>query len=231
MSGKDVTRAALELLQARQYPSVVAVCTDALTEHPDNLYLRLLRARALLALRRDQEAQGELRECLRRDPNCAQAYRLLGELTLRRDELSSAEVFLREALRIEPGDHEAEDLLEIVLSLNQPTVAVEKLPAATVTVGCTSSSEGSDFPKPRRAVRPPRLAQGTSSEQALARRVGFGSYLVKIGAITPMQLRAALAYHRSAGIRIGAAAVALGFVSSPKVEWAAHSYHARRKQR
>lgn len=248
-------QAALELFRARQFPGCVAVCTDALAQHPDNLHLRLLRARALLALRRDEEAQRELRDCLRRDPDFAQAYRLLGELTLRRDELLSAEIFLKEALRIDPSDRDAADLLEIVNSLNQPTVAVDHLPAAAATVGCPS------FPKPRRArSRPPRLAQGSADRprQRLARgtdsdvadgtsagadtdvptepeappartRTGFGQYLLKIGVLTPMQLQAALAYHRSARVRVGCAAVALGFVSEPKVEWAAHAYHARHK--
>src|SRR5688500_16898449 len=53
----SVLRAALELYRARQYPGVAAVCLEAIETQPDNLYLRLLRARALLALRNDQEAQ------------------------------------------------------------------------------------------------------------------------------------------------------------------------------
>jgi tetratricopeptide (TPR) repeat protein len=174
VSGASVYRAALGLFRARQFPSVVAVCTDALADFSDNLHLRLLRARALLALRRDEEGQRELRECLRLDPRSARAYRTLGELSLRRDELESAEIFLREALRLDPGDPDAADLLDIAKSLNQPTVAVEKLPAATVTVGCTfparpqaphrePAAAGTDLPKPRRAnARPPRLAVGSS---------------------------------------------------------------------
>jgi tetratricopeptide (TPR) repeat protein len=228
--GGNALGAALELFKARQYPGVVAVLTDALLEDPDNLAVRLLRARALAALRRDEEAQRELRECLRRDPACAAAYRLLGELSLRRDDLSSAEIFLKEAVRLAPDDQESTELLDIVKGLTQPTVAVEQLPAATVTVGCI------DSPEPRRAQpRPPRLAQGTCAEieplPASSALMRFGDYLVEIGALTPVQLRAVLAYHRSTGVRVGASAVALGFVSEPKVEWAAHAYHCRAKAR
>ena len=64
---------------------------------------------------------------------------------------------------------------------------------------------------------------------ATAQRERFGRYLVHIGALTPLQLRAALDYHRRSGVRLGAAAVALGFLSEPRVEWAAHDYHTTRE--
>jgi tetratricopeptide (TPR) repeat protein len=232
VDGPSVMRAALELYRGRQYPSVVAVCADALDNDPDNLHIRLLLARALLALRRDIEAQSHLRDCLRRDPRCAPAYRHLGELALRRDELESAKIFLREATRIDPDDRDASDLLAVVLELvrpNQPTAAVEKLPAATVAVGCPSP--GSPSP-PAIPSRRRRLALGTSSDAAGAEVPadgGFGHYLVNIGVLSPVQLRAALAYHRTTGVRVGRAAVALGFLSEPKVEWAALGFHGRRR--
>jgi hypothetical protein len=56
----------------------------------------------------------------------------------------------------------------------------------------------------------------------------FGHYLVDIGALTALQLTAALDYHRRSGVRVGAAAVALGFVSAESVEWAAHAFHVSR---
>jgi len=235
-----VMRAALELFHNRNFPSVVAVCKDALVEDPGNLHMRLLLARALLALRRDVEAQQVLSEALQREPRCADAYRLLASLALRADELKSAEIFAREALRIDPDCHDTRELLELVLRLCRPTAAVEKLPAATVAVGrpfprggpysppgaAPSSVRRSAAPaRPRLPPRPPqrRLAVGTEGG-----RQRFGEYLVEIGCLTPAQLRAVIAYHRSVGVRLGAAAAALGFISEPKVEWAAQAFHARR---
>lgn len=216
---------AAELFRARQYPAVVATCSDAIADDPIDVPLRVLLARALMALRRDGDAQRELRACLQIDPRCPQAYRLLGELALRRDELESARMFLKEALRIDGADRDAEDLLGIVESLNQPTAAVEKLPAATAAVGCTSS------PKPRRApTRPPRLAKGSDgAPDDEGRRNGFGKYLVRVGILTSTQLSAVLGYQHRNGGRIGDAAVALGFISEPKIEWAALAYHSRRR--
>lgn len=215
-------RAALELFAARSYPGVVAVCDGALDDDPDNLHLRLLRARALLALRRDADAQLELSACLQREPRNPDAYRLLGELALRRDELKSAEIFARESLRLDPHNQDTAELLDIVLSLFQPTAAVEKLPAATVAVGCPS-------PPPSGGGRG-RFPAGTHAEPERGAPRFFGQYLVDIGALSQIQLNAALAYHRSVGIRLGSAAAALGFISEPKVEWAAHAYHGSRRR-
>ena len=57
---------------------------------------------ALYALRRDLDAQADLRDIIRLDPQCSLAYRLLGELAARRDENESAAIFFREALRLDP---------------------------------------------------------------------------------------------------------------------------------
>lgn len=215
MDDKGVLRAALELYRARHYSGVVAVCTDALADSPRDLNLRLLLSRALLALRRDEEAQHQLQRCLQLEPRCAEAYRLLGELSLRRDEFRSAEIFCREALRIDPGEQRARELLDVLAKWTQPTAAVEKLPAATVAVG---------------PFRSRRLAAGTEFDgDPDAER--FGAYLLKIGAVTPSQLQAALAYHRRSRVRLGTAIAALGFATKPTIEWAAQAYHARSRSR
>lgn len=225
---------ALELFRARQYPGVVALCSDVLDARPHDLEPRLLLARALLALRRDVEARHTLRRCLRIDARCGAAYRLLGELALRRDELASARLFLGEALRIDPDDADATELIGVVQSLFQPTAVVEKLPAATAAVGCPlepGSRRADPRSAPDRTVprRAPRLATGTESE--LARERGrFGSYLVRVGVLSPPQLSAVLAHHQQTGHRVGSAAVDLGFVSGPKVEWAALAYHSARRE-
>jgi hypothetical protein len=111
---RGVIATASELLEARHYPGVVAMCTDALEDEPECLPLLLIRAHARVALRRDLDAQADLRDVIRLDPRCAVAYRLLGELAARRDENSAAAQFFREALRLDPDDREAEDWLIVV---------------------------------------------------------------------------------------------------------------------
>lgn len=219
-------RAALELYGARQYPGVVAACLDALLDDPENLNLRLLRARALMALRRDAEAQVEIRECLRIEPRCGAAYRSLGELAARRDEIESAKIFLREALRLDPGDSEAREWLDVVQAMVRSTAAAEKLPAAAAAVDHLSPAR----PVRARGTEPPPTGRAPSTLSQLPVANGFGNYLVETGVLTPVQLRAAQAYKRSTGVRLGAAAVALGFVSELKVEWASLAYHGQHRR-
>jgi tetratricopeptide (TPR) repeat protein len=216
----SVLRAALQLFRAREYPAAAVVCGEAIDADPDNLYLRLLRARALLALRNDSEAQHELAECVRRDARCAEAYRLLGELGIRRDEAESAAVFLREALRLDPGHGEAEEWLGVAESMMKKApsfrsaTAGEKLPAAPAVAGLSFSA---------RAV-------GTMSDAHLPEAGGFGQYLVEIGVVSETQLRAALAYKRATGVRLGRAVTTLGFASELKIEWASLAYHGRHRR-
>lgn len=229
-------RAALELFAARQYSGVVAACQDALQDDPANTHLRLLRARALMALRRDAEAQNEISEALRVEPGIAAAYRLLGELAARRDENESAKIFLREALRLDPDDAEAREWLGVVEAMVRSTAAADKLPAAAAAVGHLLPS-APYAPKPKPGARPPR-AVGTlpppemqrSTLSQLPMASGFGNYLVETGVLTPVQLRAALAYKKSTGVRLGAAAVVLGFASELKIEWASLAYHGQHRR-
>jgi uncharacterized protein HemY len=173
---RGIVRTALELSLRRHYSEVVALCADALPGLPDHVELRLLHAKALLALRHDLEAQRELSACLRLRPRCPLAYRLLGELALRRDELESAKIFLREALRLDDGDRQAADLLDIVLALRKPTAAVEKLPAATAAVGSPVAA------RPRRGGM---LAIGTESGIDRERRLAAQPASVAEGAAAP----------------------------------------------
>lgn len=181
VSADGVIEAARELLGARNFPSVVAVATGVLENDPSDIAMRLLRAEALVALRRDDEAQSDLRECLRRQVRCARAYHLLGALCFRRDELDSAAVFLREAIRLDPDDGDARDLLSLISGIDvRPTAVVEKLPAATAAVGPFSSNgsggragaAAAEPTIPRAAAgapsRPRRLARGTVAPIARA---------------------------------------------------------------
>ena len=230
----SVMRAALELFGARQYPGVVAACQDALQDDPSNIHLRLLRARALMALRRDAEAQNEIRECLAIEPGLPTAYRLLGELAARRDENESAKIFLKEALRLDPDDVEAHEWLAVVEAMVRSTAAADKLPAAAAAVGHLfpaapyAPKESERRPRAVGTRPPPEMQRSTLSQLPMA--TGFGNYLVETGVLTPVQLRAALAYKKSTGVRLGAAAVVLGFVSELKIEWASLAYHGQHRR-
>lgn len=146
---RGVIATAEELFEARHYPGVVAMVSDALEDEADCVPLLLIRARAHIALRRDLDAQADLRDVIRLDSNCAVAFRLLGELAARRDENPSAATFFREALRLDPSDQEARDWLQIVDSL-RPAAVATKLPAPATAAG--------RFPRPDSQ---PRFAKGT----------------------------------------------------------------------
>lgn len=149
---QGVIATAEELFEARHYPGVIAMVSDALDEEPECVPLLLIRARAHMALRRDLDAQGDLRDVIRLDSTCAMAFRLLGELAARRDEHKSAVTFFREALRLDPNDQEAHDWLQIVESV-RPAAVAQKLPAPAAAAG--------RFPRPES----PRLAKGTHSPE------------------------------------------------------------------
>jgi hypothetical protein len=132
---RGVIATAEELFEARHYPSVVAMVSDALEQEPECIDLLVIRARAHIALRRDLDAQGDLRDIIRLEPQCGLAYRLLGELAARRDENESAAIFFREALRLDPTDGEASDWLMIVDASIRPAAAAKKIPAPAAAAG------------------------------------------------------------------------------------------------
>jgi tetratricopeptide (TPR) repeat protein len=146
---RGVIATASELFECRHYSGVVAMCADALEDEPECVPLLLIRARSHIALRRDLDAQADLRDIIRLDPGCGLAYRLLGELAARRNENQSAAIFFREALRLDPGDREAADWLSIVDSI-RPAAVATKLPAPAAAAG-----------RVPRADSQPRFARGT----------------------------------------------------------------------
>jgi hypothetical protein len=161
---RGVIATAAELFEGRHYPGVVALCNDALDEEPECVPLLLLRARASIALRRDLEAQGDLRDVIRLEPRCAAGYRLLGVLAARRDENDAASTFFREALRLDPSDREAADWLLITDGSLRPAAVAKKLPAPATAAG--------RFPSQIREPQP-RFARGTRQPD----RHGAGEYV------------------------------------------------------
>jgi len=155
-----VIATARELFQCRHYPSVVAVITDALESEPECVDLLVIRARAHIKLRRDLDAQADLRDIIRIAPSCGVAYRLLGELAARRDENESAAIFFREALRLDADDHEAAEWLLIVETTVRPAAVAKKLPAPAAAAG--------RFPVTRAPVSRPNTATGANPRSLLS---------------------------------------------------------------
>lgn len=156
---RAVIATATELLAARHYPGVIAVCSDALEHEPECIPLLVTRARAHIALRRELDAQADLRDIIRLDPRCAIAYRLLGELAARRDENEPAAIFFREALRLDPDDRHARDWLQIVEASARPAAVAPQLPASAAAAGRFRPVREPARPVPSMVVHiPPREA-------------------------------------------------------------------------
>jgi hypothetical protein len=179
---RAVIATATELFEARHYPGVIALISDALEDEPEHVPALVLRARANIALRRDLNAQADLRDIIRLDPQCGVAYRMLGQLAARRDENESAAIFFREALRLDPEDREAAEWLQILGATSRPAAVANKLPAPAAAAGrFPRARTGGDTPRTlsspaRTEQRPgsqPRFAKGTyapDDERPTARR-------------------------------------------------------------
>lgn len=254
---RGVIATATELFDARHYPGVVAMCTDALEDEPACAPLLLIRARAHIALRRDLDAQADLRELIRLDSRCAIAYRLLGVLAARRDENESAAIFLREALRLQPDDREAADWLLVVEGSFRPAAVAQQFPAPAAAAGrfhpVRTATVALDEPAPRlaRGTRPPdahderptspyakhalpaaaaparRPSTRLIARSSLPEPPGFGEYLVAAGILTRERLRAAQTYQRSMKVQLSTAIVTLGLATPQRIEWAAVAHRSQ----
>ncbi|HET9991362.1 MAG TPA: hypothetical protein VFQ65_22685, partial [Kofleriaceae bacterium] len=196
------------------------------------------------------EAQADLRDIIRLDPQCGTAYRMLGELAARRDEYESAGIFFREAVRLDPDDLAASDWLAIVEATSRPAAVAHILPAPAAAAGRFP-------PRIAKGTRPPddppvQLAVGTEPKAnpfagrpakvtmpgaqpaprpmtrgPIPEMPGFGDYLVSSGILTRERLRAAQAYQRSMKVQLSTAIVTLGLATPQRVEWAAVSHQSQ----
>jgi len=217
---RAVLATASELYAGRHYASVVSLTTAALIHEPDNIVLRLLRARSQMALRNELEAQTDLREVIRIDARCSLAYRLLGVLAARRDENESAAIFFEEALRLDPEDVEADTWLAIVRA---------SAPAARrprMAIGTRPPDQPDDNERTPVIERVVRVASPRPRGPTIPELAGFGEYLVEIGLLSRERLRAAQAYQRSMKVQLSAAIVALGLATPQRIEWAAVAHQS-----
>ncbi len=238
---RAVLATANELLEARHYPGVLALVDNALDAEPESVPLLLVRAKARFGLRRDLEAQSDLRDVIRLDPQCASAYRLLGELAARRDEHDSAANFFREALRLSPGDKDAAEWLAIVAPPTPPTpprvARGTRSPEPVLELPLELSDDDIEELDAENEVAETLLACG--SNRVLGPQVarpaprgitpelpGFGDYLVTSGILTRERLRAAQAYQRSMKVQLSTAIVTLGLATPQRIEWAAVAHQS-----
>lgn len=166
---------ASELFECRHYGSAVATCSSVLEDDPACVPLLLIRARCFIAMRRDADAQADLRTIIQLDSRCALAYRLLGELAARKDENASAAIFFRESIRLDPGDQDARDWLLVVdpaaaalpvarpshsrAPVAQPRTATN---ARSLSAPARARAESPSF-ETRESGAPHRFARGTQS--------------------------------------------------------------------
>ncbi|MCA9611692.1 MAG: tetratricopeptide repeat protein, partial [Myxococcales bacterium] len=111
-NAQDAAARAKQLVSERKYQDAVRACRRLLLSKPDHVDVRVLLGQALLALGRHDEVRIEMQALLKKAPLVAPAHRLLGEAYLRARQSDNAASALREALRLDPEDEEARELLE-----------------------------------------------------------------------------------------------------------------------
>jgi tetratricopeptide (TPR) repeat protein len=101
---EDPISLAEDLLKTGRYGDARGVVVSAQKGKAEDATLFLLEARAWFLERDLARAQAALLEAIRTDPECAQAYTLLGEVMLKRGEPERAVKALNRALAIDPKD-------------------------------------------------------------------------------------------------------------------------------
>jgi hypothetical protein len=206
---RAVIAAAARLFAASEFPAAVALCSDALHHEPECVPLLMIRARARIALRRNLDAQADLREVVRLDPDCDVAYRLLGEL--------AAPIGLPRFGRGTevPGDDDPPTQpftrpseIQLAAAGRRPPARIAGTPAL-----------------PGRAL-PPGPAK-PALRSAIVEPPGFAEYLVATGLLSRERLRAAQAYQRSMKVQLSTAIVTLGLVTPQRLEWAAVTHRSQ----
>jgi tetratricopeptide (TPR) repeat protein len=231
-----VAARAESLVKGRRYEEALALCHRELANRAGAIEVRLVFGRALMALHRDDEAEKEMQEVIRRSPRCAEAYRVLGELAFRRDQHEQASEYLGEAVRLAPTDAASMVLLDIVREVGArqtepetPAAAAAKLPAAAAAAR-RSSSKKSKKGIPHEVDDEPKTSALRREDSSVVVRLrgGLGEFLVRRGVLSRERLFLALGDHYTNGGRIGDAVVRLGFAPRKTVELVAAEYATAR---
>ncbi|MEK8023821.1 MAG: tetratricopeptide repeat protein [Candidatus Hydrogenedentota bacterium] len=99
-------------LEQKCYDKAIRTFTRLAVLEPRNALVRLHRAMALSARRRDAEAEKEFSETLLLQPKNAAAYKGLGIIRARRGDLEKARYAFTQVLQLDPQDAEARRWLE-----------------------------------------------------------------------------------------------------------------------
>jgi len=93
---------AQKFLQTGEAESAEAICADALNQYPDEINLLCLSARALIKLRRFDDANARIESALSFDPEVARAYEVRGELLFAKGDLPAAADAFQRTLKLDP---------------------------------------------------------------------------------------------------------------------------------
>src|SRR5262245_49696530 len=125
---KDVAARAVHLYAARRFSEAVDLCEREMQRGGPTPALRVELSRALLALHRTDEAERQLVICVRENPDCARAYRMLSEIAFQQNRLGRAREYAEVAARIAPADNSSAILLQVVRQAAGGS-SVSRLPA------------------------------------------------------------------------------------------------------
>ena len=120
------------LFAGRHYRAVLALATRSLAEEGEDAALRLRRARALLAMHRDDEARADLGQALLLAPREITAPLLLCELALRARDLPAAERYLIDAMRVDARNPRVTELTAVIRGWR---MAIARTAAARTAAG------------------------------------------------------------------------------------------------
>jgi len=203
--------AAAALFAANQFPAAVAMCSNALQHEPACVALLMIRARARISLRRHLDAQADLREVVRIDPDCEVAYHLLGEIAA---QPLAAPRFARGTEP--PGDDDPP---------TQPFARASERQLA----GSGRGPAGSNPTIPGRPLPPlpAKPAPRPALRSAIVEPPGFAEYLVASGLLSRERLRAAQAYQRSMKVQLSTAIITLGLATPQRLEWAVVAHRSQ----
>ena len=113
---KEVAVRAVRLYAERRFAEAVELCEREMKRTGPTPALRVELSRALIALHRTEEAERQLAHCVRENPECAPAYRMLGEIAFQQNRLGRAREYAEVAARIAPSDNSTAILLQVVRS-------------------------------------------------------------------------------------------------------------------
>ena len=111
---RDVSVRAVRMYAERRFSEAVELCEREMQRTGPTPSLRVELSRALIALHRTEEAERQLAHCVRENPDCAPAYRMLGEIAFQQNRLGRAREYAEVAARIAPSDNSTAILLQVV---------------------------------------------------------------------------------------------------------------------